>query len=80
MYNHLYGGNLSKPLLGSVGTVPLKGEFYAFEQNEFLGTGLHSMDSQGFVYIPSGCVDKTCKLSVVFHGCLQSRSENSWKS
>lgn len=75
MYNHLYGGNLSKPEQGSVGTVPLNGQFFTFDQTEFLGDSrYHSMDRQGFVYIPSGCLgDKVCKLSIVFHGCLQNR-------
>lgn len=74
MYNHLYGGNLSKPFLGSVGTVPLKGEFYAFDQTEFLDNSVpHGLDKMGFVYIPSDCVDKVCRISFVFHGCLQNR-------
>ncbi|CAL8089921.1 unnamed protein product [Orchesella dallaii] len=74
MYNHLYGGNLTQPIQGSVGTVPLKGEFYQFDQSEFyVGGTPHSMDKVGFVYIPSDCEKKTCRLSFVFHGCLQNR-------
>ncbi|ODN00441.1 hypothetical protein Ocin01_06257 [Orchesella cincta] len=74
MYNHLYGGNLTQPLMGSVGTVPIKGEFYYFDQSEFYVWGTpHSMDKVGFVYVPSECAKKSCRLSFVFHGCLQNR-------
>jgi len=74
MFNHLYGGDLKKPE-GSIGTVPLDGELFEFDQSEFLEKK-SSMDNIGYAYIPSGCsqtTNKTCKLSLALHGCAQAR-------
>jgi len=67
--NYLYDGQLIEP----TGTVPLNGQFSNFDQNEF--NGGNSMDSDGFIYVPSGCVDKTrkCRFHISVHGCQQSR-------
>lgn len=71
MLNHLYDGGL----VPGVAAVP--GNLFVFDQAEFFGgrPGQFSMDSEGFVYIPTACKDPTrlCKLHVAFHGCLQSR-------
>jgi poly(3-hydroxybutyrate) depolymerase len=70
--NHIYPG-----LIRPVGTVPLAGDFYEFDQRDFF-TGLPllmSMDNTGYVYVPSGCMhnQNKCKLHVSFHGCQQGR-------
>lgn len=72
--NWIYGGNLQRPS----GTVPLAGDFYQFDQKEFFGTGgpsSASMDTVGFVYVPTRCIDsqRACKLHIAFHGCVQGR-------
>jgi hypothetical protein len=70
--NHIYTG-LTKP--SSTGATP--GQFYEFDQSEFFyvsAPAVSSMDSTGYVYVPSACVSgTTCKLHVVLHGCLQGR-------
>lgn len=74
MFNHLYGGELKKPE-GSVGTVPLNGELFEFDQSEFLEKK-SSMDNSGYAYIPSGCsLNATipCKFAIALHGCAQPR-------
>jgi len=70
--NYLYGGNLIEP----TGTVALNGYFGQFEQTEFGASSSISMDSIGFVYVPSGCMDRTkkCKFHIALHGCQQSRT------
>jgi hypothetical protein len=71
--NHFYGGNLEP---GTTTTAP-DSNLFLFDQAEFFGgrPGSYSMDSTGYVYIPTMCQDPTryCKLHVVLHGCLQSR-------
>ncbi len=74
MFDFLYGGGLTAP---NTGTLP-PGELLEFEQTEFVGGGSAasiSLDTIGFVYIPTGCKDRsrTCRLHVAFHGCVQSR-------
>jgi hypothetical protein len=70
--NYLYGGNLVEPS----GTVALNGYFGQFEQAEFGASAASSMDSIGFIYVPSGCLDKQkqCKFHIALHGCQQSRT------
>ncbi|CAH1256857.1 Hypp1737 [Branchiostoma lanceolatum] len=77
--NHIYGGQqpLTKP--DAFSHVAAHGEFKAFDQGEFtrwLGTLDHGFDSQGYVYIPSGCASSVsdCKLHVHFHGCFMGSS------
>ncbi|KAB7497701.1 hypothetical protein Anas_02821 [Armadillidium nasatum] len=69
--NHLYG-NLVEPT-EHTGLFP--GLFDTFDQDEFFDNNAKasSMDSAGYVYVPSECISKnvTCKLHVVFHGCEQ---------
>ncbi|XP_046656731.1 poly(3-hydroxyalkanoate) depolymerase C-like [Daphnia pulicaria] len=73
--NHFYGGNLEP---GTTTTAP-DSNLFLFDQAEFFGgrPGSYSMDSTGYVYIPTMCQDPTryCKLHVVLHGCLQSSKE-----
>jgi hypothetical protein len=71
--NWIYGG-LTRPS----GSVPLNGDFYLFDQSEFFYVSppaFSSMDSAGYVYVPSGCVlnQNRCRLHVSFHGCSQGR-------
>jgi len=60
-----------------VGNVPLNGDFYMFDQAEFISGLPHlvSMDTIGFAYVPSGCMfnQNRCKLHVNLHGCEQGR-------
>lgn len=72
--NHLYGGSL----LADTTAVP-ESNLFQFDQAEFFGgrPESYSMDSVGYIYIPTECKDPTryCKLHVVLHGCLQSSQE-----
>ncbi|XP_053398394.1 uncharacterized protein LOC123553387 isoform X2 [Mercenaria mercenaria] len=52
------------------------GKLLKFSQSEFFPSSSHgSMDTTGYIYVPSGCMDKAteCKLHVAFHGCLQGQ-------
>ena len=51
-------------------------QLFQFDQTEFLGLISGSMDSIGYVYVPSNCKDtkNQCRLHVAFHGCVQGRS------
>jgi len=71
--NHIYG-NLRRP----TGNTPLPGDFYQYGQSEFFYVSLpsvSSMDTIGYVYVPSGCMynQNSCKLHVALHGCQQGR-------
>jgi hypothetical protein len=59
------------------GTVQ-SGDFYEFDQREFFYTGApsaSSMDTSGYVYVPSRCINSQipCKLHVAFHGCQMGK-------
>jgi len=74
LLNWIYGGNLQRP--GS--SVPLVGDFYEFDQREFFyisAPSVSSMDTVGFVYVPSNCINSQikCRLHVAFHGCVMGR-------
>jgi hypothetical protein len=49
-----------------------------YEQGEFGGSGTSSMDANAFLYVPSGCHQKTkkCKFHISLHGCQQYKYEN----
>ncbi|CAL8116699.1 unnamed protein product [Orchesella dallaii] len=68
--NHLLGGSFAPPASSAAG------QLLQYDQTEFGGSAVSSMDSTGFVYIPTGCQDKTrqCKLHIAFHGCAQSKT------
>ncbi|CAL8116702.1 unnamed protein product [Orchesella dallaii] len=67
--NHLLGGSLASPASSAAG------QLLQFDQTEFGGSNVSSMDNTGYVYIPTGCQDKTtqCKLHIAFHGGVQSK-------
>ncbi|XP_064595458.1 poly(3-hydroxybutyrate) depolymerase-like [Liolophura sinensis] len=74
MLNHIYGGQLQEPTASTTQS----GQFLQFDQSDMfhLSTpGMYSMDTIGYIYVPSGCADKTteCKLHIAFHGCQQGR-------
>ncbi|MEE6478125.1 hypothetical protein FKM82_011749 [Ascaphus truei] len=74
--NHIYGG-LQKP----DSSAALTGQLVLFDQSEFFNLAAPStygMDTAGYVYIPSSCQSgETCRLHIVFHGCLQGREKVS---
>ena len=51
----------------------LGGKFIEIDQAEFLTNPTrHGMDNTAWIYVPKGCADgETCKLHIVYHGCLQ---------
>jgi len=75
LLNFIYGGNLVRPSKDYVA----RGELKQFSQSDFFYVSLpsfYSMDTIGYVYVPTGCASKTnkCKLHVAFHGCKMGRS------
>ena len=48
---------------------------FEFDQSEFIVGSLTSMDSVGYIYVPTVCQSKKtpCKLHIAFHGCLGGR-------
>jgi hypothetical protein len=74
MLNYLYGGGLTRPS----GKMTLAGDFLEFNQSEFFyisPPSTSSMDSTGYLYVPSGCGDgsRQCRFHIAFHGCHQHR-------
>ncbi|GAB6021354.1 hypothetical protein CHUAL_003962 [Chamberlinius hualienensis] len=69
MMNHFYG-NLVEP----TDTVSLTGDFYEFDQTEFI-TGSAAdifMDTFGYAYVPANCqTNRGCRFHIAFHGCKQ---------
>jgi len=76
MFSHIYDGDIKKPSQ-TVGSVRLAGDFFTFDQSEFLekrGRTSASMDKHGYAYIPSGCNENvTCRFSIALHGCAQPK-------
>jgi len=74
MYNWLYGGGLTRP----DNNTQANGDFILFDQSEFFtfSPALSSMDTSGYVYIPTGCRDRQtpCALHIAFHGCAQNKN------
>lgn len=70
MLQHFYG-DLQEPS----SSVSLTGQFYEFDQTEFISGSGSSLDTIGYIYVPSACVSGAtqCRLHVVYHGCLQGR-------
>jgi len=68
--NYLFDGGLSPP------TGSAAGQLIQYNQGEFGGSALSSMDPIGFIYVPTGCQDRSrrCRLHIAFHGCQQSKS------
>jgi hypothetical protein len=71
--NYLYNESLQDTRKSGA---PFAGTLLEFDQVEFGGGPASSMDTTGFVYIPTGCQDriKKCKFHIAFHGCQQSKS------
>ncbi|XP_041371818.1 uncharacterized protein LOC121385275 isoform X2 [Gigantopelta aegis] len=74
LLNHIYGGGLRKPDTNT----RAGGHLAKFDQSEFFTASpiTYSMDTVGYVYIPTGCADRQtrCKLHVAFHGCAMGQS------
>ena len=50
----------------------LKGKLIAFNQRGFIKSSYSSMGNTGYAYIPAACNSESCRVHVVFHGCLQT--------
>jgi poly(3-hydroxybutyrate) depolymerase len=72
MLNYLYGGGLRRP----DGNTVANGDLIVYDQSEFFNfaPSLSSMNTRGYVYVPTGCKDRStsCKLHIAFHGCAQN--------
>ena len=46
-----------------------------FDQSEFYIEGISSMDTTGYIYVPTVCQSQRtpCRLHIAFHGCLQGK-------
>jgi len=68
--SYLLGGSLAPPASSAAG------QLLQYDQTEFGGNAASSMDSTGYVFVPTRCQDRTrqCKLHIAFHGCEQSRT------
>ncbi len=50
----------------------LTGKLIAFNQRSFIQSAYSSMHHTGYAYIPKACDSESCRVHVVFHGCLQT--------
>ncbi|MGK5026957.1 extracellular catalytic domain type 2 short-chain-length polyhydroxyalkanoate depolymerase [Janthinobacterium sp. RB2R34] len=50
----------------------LNGKLIAFNQRGFIRSSYSSMGNTGYAYIPAACNSESCRVHVVFHGCLQT--------
>ena len=50
----------------------LTGKLIAFNQRSFIQNAYSSMNNTGYAYIPKACDSESCRVHVVFHGCLQT--------
>src|SRR5690349_5406251 len=67
LLQHIYG-RLDAP------STTLNGSLQKFDQREFQDSsvvGRVGLADTGYVYIPDACKTTTCRVHVVFHGCLQ---------
>ena len=53
----------------------LTGKVIAFNQRSFIQEAYSSMNNTGYAYIPKACDSESCRVHVVFHGCLQTTQE-----
>ncbi|CAL1528372.1 unnamed protein product [Lymnaea stagnalis] len=69
LLNFIYG-NLKEPSATYIAT----GELLQFDQSAYTSY-LGHMDNIAYVYVPTGCKDKTkaCRLHIAFHGCQMGR-------
>jgi len=66
--------------LAAKNTGTLGGSFLEFDQTEFIPSGSTasgiSVANTGWVYVPANCAaNKSCKVHVAFHGCVQNYSK-----
>ena len=68
LLEHIYG-----PLKPPSSSSGLSGLILAFDQREFAAVNPKAVGlaDTGYVYVPSACQTQTCRVHVVFHGCLQ---------
>lgn len=67
LLQHIYG-RLNAP------STTLSGSVQKFDQREFQDpslVGRIALADTGYVYVPDACKTATCRVHVVFHGCLQ---------
>lgn len=73
--NYDAAGEMLHFLLGDVAPPSGKpaGQLLRFDQNAFAGGDAQaiSMDTTGFVYVPTRCLSEPCRVHVAFHGCRQ---------
>ena len=50
----------------------LTGKVIAFNQRNFIQEAYSSMNNTGYAYVPKACDSESCRVHVVFHGCLQT--------
>ena len=70
LLEHIYGH-----LNQRVGSSALSSSPQEFDQREFVTGGnpeLVGLADTGYVYVPTACKTQTCRVHVVFHGCLQN--------
>lgn len=65
LLQHLY------PDLQPPATAP-NGKLLAFNQRPFIKSSYSSMSNTGYAYVPDVCNRESCRVHVVFHGCLQT--------
>jgi hypothetical protein len=69
---HIYG-DLNPPAKA------LSNDIIKFDQKPFFDSEddfkRSSMSRYGYIYVPKSCETKTCKVHLVFHGCLQGATE-----
>jgi len=54
----------------------LKGKLIAFNQRSFIQNAIaSSMSNTAYAYVPQACTSETCRVHVVFHGCLQTTQD-----
>jgi poly(3-hydroxybutyrate) depolymerase len=62
--------------LNAKNTGTLTGSLINFDQTAFGASASNSMDTNGYVFVPTSCAGGTsCGLVVAFHGCLQTQSD-----
>lgn len=53
-----------------------QGRFIVFDQTEFLKNADAGLAQEGVAFVPPGCREAPgCRVHIVFHGCLQSRTD-----
>lgn len=73
--NHVYPNDgIKQAAKGSKAT----GSLTEFSQTSFFPSGSSSkisMDNSGYLYVPTSCLTKKCKLHVALHGCVQQKEK-----